>query len=162
MKRVIVIGCPGSGKSTFARALAKKTNLPLVHLDMLYWNPDRTTVDKSEFRVRLSEAMEQEKWIIDGNYGGTMELRMAACDTVFFLDYDTELCLAGIAQRRGRPRSDMPWVEDKTEDEDFVEFIRQYNKASRPKVLKLLQTYGEKNIHIFKNRSDAEQFLSAL
>ncbi len=157
-----MIGCPGSGKSTFARALAKKTNLPLVHMDMLYWNPDRTTVDKAVFHARLCEAMKQEKWIIDGNYGATMDLRMANCDTVFFLDYDTQTCLEGIAQRRGKPRSDMPWVEDQTEDEDFIEFIRQYSAVSRPKVLELLQAYSKKNIHIFKDRSDAERFLSVL
>ena len=89
MKRVIIIGCPGSGKSTFARELHARTNLPLYYLDMLYWNADRTTVPKAEFRRRLGEVLEKDSWIIDGNYGSTMEMRMAASDTVIFFDYPT-------------------------------------------------------------------------
>ncbi len=100
MKKVIVIGCPGSGKSTFSRALHDITGLPLIHLDMLYWNADKTTVDRPVFRVRLSETMQQSEWIIDGNYGSTMELRMQACDTIILLDYPTEVCLDGVRQLR--------------------------------------------------------------
>lgn len=138
----------------------KKTDLPLVHLDMLYWNADRTTVSKEVFRQRLREAMAQDRWIIDGNYGATMELRLAACDTVFFLDYPTEVCLDGIRQRRGQPRSDMPWVESVAEDEEFLEFIRQYNTESKPKVMALLEKYKDKNIHIFSDREEANNYLA--
>ena len=116
MKKVIVIGCPGSGKSTFSRALHSSTGLPLVHLDMLFWNADKTTVEKSVFLKHLCAALEKDEWIIDGNYGTTMELRMAACDTVIFLDYPISACLEGIRQRRGKPRSDMPWIE--TEEDE--------------------------------------------
>ena len=84
MKKIIVIGCPGSGKSTFSRALHQKIGLPLHHLDMMYWNADKTTVEKSLFRERLSAVLNTDEWIIDGNYGSTMELRMVACDTVIF------------------------------------------------------------------------------
>ena len=87
MKKVIIIGCPGSGKSTFARALNTITGLPLFHLDNMKWNADKTVVSKSTFMERLNNAIEKERWIIDGNYGSTMELRLQACDTVFFLDY---------------------------------------------------------------------------
>lgn len=111
MKKIMVIGCPGSGKSTFSRELSKQTGIPLYHLDMMYWNPDKTIVDKSVFRERLAKAISQEKWIIDGNYGSTLELRMEACDTVIFLDYPLEVCLEGIQMRKGKPRPDMPWIE---------------------------------------------------
>ena len=110
MKRVMIIGCPGSGKSTLARALAAKTGLPLYCLDLMYWNPDRTTKPKEEFRTALRETVKLPEWIIDGNYGSTLELRMEACDTVIFLDYPLEVCLSGIEERRGKPRPDMPWV----------------------------------------------------
>jgi len=93
MKKVIVIGCPGSGKSTVSRALHNKTGIPLYHLDMMYWNADKTTAEKSVFLERLSTVLEKDEWIIDGNYGSTMELRMAACDTVIFLDYPLDVCL---------------------------------------------------------------------
>ena len=68
MKKVIVIGCPGSGKSTVSRALHNKTGIPLYHLDMMYWNADKTTVEKGVFLERLSAVLEKNEWIIDGNY----------------------------------------------------------------------------------------------
>ena len=91
VKKVIVIGCPGSGKSTFSKALNRITNIPLFHLDMIYWNEDKTTVEKTIFLDRLSKIIQDEEWIIDGNYNSTMELRMSACDTVIFLDYPLDL-----------------------------------------------------------------------
>ena len=158
MKKVIVIGCPGSGKSTVSRALHNKTGIPLYHLDMMYWNADKTTVEKSVFLERLSAVLENNEWIIDGNYGSTMELRMAACDTVIFLDYPLDVCLDGIRERRGKPRSDMPWIETE-EDAEFIEFIKSYNEQQKPKVLELLEKYSDKNIIIFKSREQADLFL---
>jgi len=159
MQRIMIVGCPGSGKSTFARALRDATGLPLYYLDMLYWNADRTTVSKEVFRERLEAVLAQEQWIIDGNYGSTMERRMQACDTVFFLDYDTEICLEGIRARRGKPREDMPWIET-DEDAEFVQFVRDYNEVSRPKVLALLEQYADKQIIILHSREEAEENLA--
>ena len=159
MKKVIVIGCPGSGKSTVSRALHNKTGIPLYHLDMMYWNADKTTVEKKVFLERLSVVLEKDEWIIDGNYGATMELRMAACDTVIFLDYPLDVCLDGIKERRGKPRSDMPWIETE-EDEEFIEFIKSYNEQQKPKVLELLQKYSDKNIIILESREQADAFLN--
>ena len=161
MKKVIVIGCPGSGKSSFSRALHKKTGIPIHHLDMMFWNGDKTTVEKSIFRERLSAVLEKDEWIIDGNYGSTMELRLAASDTVFFLDYPLEICLDGISERRGKPRSDMPWFETE-EDAEFIEYIKSYNEKERPKVLDLFGKYSEKSIVIFESREEADGYLSRL
>ena len=161
MRKAIVIGCPGSGKSTFARALAEVKGLPLYYLDMMYWNADKTQVEKSVFRARLAEALAGKQWIIDGNYGSTMEMRLAACDTVFFLDYPTEVCLEGIRVRRGIARPDMPWVETE-EDAEFIEFIQSYNRESRPRVLELLKRYADKTIVIFRDRTEAEKYLQDL
>ena len=157
MKKVLVIGCPGSGKSTVSRALHNKTGIPLYHLDMMYWNADKTTVEKSVFLERLSAVLEKNEWIIDGNYGSTMELRMAACDTVIFLDYPLDVCLDGIKERRGKPRSDMPWIETE-EDAEFIEFIKNYNEQQKPKVLELLEKHGDKNIVILESREQADEF----
>lgn len=161
MNKVIVIGCPGGGKSTFARMLHEKTGLPLYYLDLMYWNADRTTVDRAVFHERLHATMEMESWIIDGNYASTMEMRLAACDTVFFLDYSLEVCLAGIDARRGKSRPDMPWVETEG-DEEFIAFIKNYSTDSRPKVMELLGRYSDKNIVIFKTRAEADTFLETM
>lgn len=160
-KRVIVIGCPGSGKSVFSRALQKKTGLPLYHLDLMYWNEDRTTVPKEEFRRRLSEVLQKPEWIIDGNYGSTMEMRFSACDTVVFLDYPTEICISGIRARMGKPRPDMPWVET-GEDADFLAFVKSYNQDKRPQVLALMEKYPDKPVLWFHEREEAERFLAEL
>lgn len=157
----MIIGCPGSGKSTFARALAAKTGLPLYYLDMMYWNTDRTTKPKEEFRAALRETVALPEWIIDGNYGSTLEVRMEACDTVIFLDYPVEVCIAGVEERRGKPRPDMPWIETEP-DLEFIEFIKKYNEESRPKVIELLEKYKEKNIIIFKSRAEADEYLRRL
>jgi len=158
MKRIMIIGCPGSGKSTFARALAEKTGLPLYYLDMMYWNPDRTTKPKEEFRTALCETVKLPEWIIDGNYGSTLELRMEASDTVIFLDYPVDVCIAGVEERRGKSRPDMPWVETEP-DLEFIEFIKKFNEESRPRILDLLEQYKNKNIIVFTSRAEADVFL---
>ncbi|MBQ3483129.1 MAG: adenylate kinase [Clostridia bacterium] len=158
MKKIIVIGCPGSGKSTFARALHDKTGIALYHLDRMYWNADKTTVEKSVFKERLAAVIEREAWIIDGNYASTMAQRMAACDTVFFLDYSVDVCLEGIRARRGRPRSDMPWAETE-EDAEFIAFVKSFREQQRPEILALLEKNGEKRIVVFTSREQADAFL---
>ena len=157
MNKIIVIGCPGSGKSTFSKKLSAKTAIPLYHLDMMYWNEDKTTVNKNIFLERLGDVLQKDEWIIDGNYISTMEQRIAACDTVIFLDYPLETCLEGVQSRRGKARSDMPWIEDE-EDAEFIEFIKNFAKDQRPIIMDLLKKYREKNIMIFQNREEANNY----
>lgn len=158
MKKVIVIGCPGSGKSTFSRRLAEKTNIPVYHLDMMYWNEDKTTVDKGIFLERLDAVLQKDEWIIDGNYISTMELRMLACDTIIFLDYPLEICLDGVKSRQGKARSDMPWIEDE-EDGEFIEFIKNFAKEQRPIIMNLIEKYSDKHIIIFNSRVEASEYI---
>lgn len=158
MKKVIVIGCPGSGKSTFSKALHKITNIPLFHMDMMYWNSDKTIVDAEIFRERVLKTLQQKEWIIDGNYASTLELRLQECDTVFFLDYPLDVCLKGISDRRGKVRSDIPWVETE-EDAEFIEFVKNFNSQNKPQILELLKIYSHKNIFTFKSRTEANEFL---
>ena len=158
MKKIIVIGCPGSGKSTFSEKLHKTTKISLYHLDMIYWNKDKTTINRDDFLANLSEILKKDEWIIDGNYASTMEMRMAACDTVFFLDYPLQICLDGIKERQGKPRADMPWIETE-EDEEFIEFVKNFNAEQRPKILELLERYSNKSIIIFKSREEANAYL---
>lgn len=159
MKKVIVIGCCGSGKSVFSRALHEATGLPLCHLDLMYWGADGKTIPKALFMERLHQVLNKDTWIIDGNYRSTMELRMQACDTVFFLDFPLEVCIDGIRSRNGKKRSDMPCITPEVEDEKFMEAVKNYNTTNRPEVLELLSRYSEKNIIIFKSRNEADEFL---
>lgn len=161
MKKIIVIGCPGSGKSTFSRELSKKTGLELFHLDMMRWKPDRTMVEGPVFLEKLEKVLSLDEWIIDGNYASTMELRMSVCDTVIFMDYPTEVCLDGIEKRRGKTRPDMPWVET-TRDEEFIDLVRNYNVSNRPRVLALIEKYNDREIIIFTSREESEEFLQKL
>lgn len=160
MNKIIVIGCPGSGKSTFSKKLSQKINVPLYHLDMMKWNSDATVVSQEVFESRLNEVLQKNQWIIDGNYGGTMKRRMECCDSIIFLDYSVETCLAGVMERRGKKRSDLPWIEPADEvDAAFIQFIKAYPTQSRPQVLYLLNQFSDRNIIIFKNRMEAEQYL---
>lgn len=161
MKKVIVIGCPGSGKSTFSKALHKKTGIPLYHLDMIFWRADKTTIEKSDFVGELSKILKKDTWIIDGNYSSTMEKRIKMCDTVFFLDYPLEVCLDGIKKRKGQARSDIPWIENDI-DKEFIQFIKSYPSQGREQVLKLLDKYSDKEIYVFSTRASAQEFLDKI
>lgn len=162
MRRMIVIGCPGAGKSTFARKLRDKTGLPLYYLDMIWHLPDRNTVTRDEFDAKLMEILRSDSWIIDGNYGRTLEMRLRYCDTVFLLDYQLEVCLAGAKERIGRKREDIPWVEEKL-DEGFRQWIIDFPKTKLPQIYELLGQYGKgKEIHIFRSREDADKYLEGI
>ena len=160
-RRVLVIGCPGGGKSTFSRALHAATGLPLHHLDMMYWTSDRTTVTRETFLTRLQTVLDTDSWIIDGNYSSTMEQRMKTCDVVFFLDYPVEVCLEGIAARRGQVRSDMPWVEWE-DDPEFLDFVKRFPTEERLKILDLLKKFPDMSVLHFTSRAEADGYLASL
>ena len=159
MKRVIVIGSPGAGKSTFSRRLRDKTGLPLHYLDMIWHLPDRTNISEEEFDKKLAEILQTDSWIIDGNYGRTIEMRLQYCDTVFLLDYPLNVCLEGARSRVGVQREEIPWVEEEL-DEEFRQWIIDFPKTKLPQIYQLLEQYGEgKDMHIFRSRDDAEEYL---
>lgn len=158
MQKVIIIGSPGAGKSTFARCLQDATGLPLYYLDMIWHNPDRTTVSRDEFDRKLEKIMERDRWMLDGNYLRTLEMRFRECDTVFFLDYPLEVCIAGARARIGKKREDLPWIETEF-DEEFRQWILDFSKDQRPEIQALIQKYkGQKNIITFHSRAEAEEF----
>lgn len=159
MERVIVIGCPGSGKSTFARALRDRTGLPLVYLDRLWHKPDKTTVTKEEFDARLLTELRKETWIMDGNYARTLEIRLSYCDTVFFFDLPTEICLAGAEERVGKIHEDLPWLETEF-DPAFRQYILDFRRERLPQLLETLKnTPGGVQTVVFRSREEAEEYL---
>lgn len=161
MKKIIVIGCPGAGKSTFARALSARTGIPLFYLDMIWHKADRTNISRDEFDQRLEGIMTGESWIIDGNYQRTMEWRIKECDTVFLLDFPKEVCLEGAKNRVGKAREDMPWIEE-TLDEDFKMFIETFSDEVLTKIYYLLEVYKDKNIIVFNSREDVNSYIEKL
>ena len=133
MNKIIVIGSPGAGKSTFARRLRDLTGIPLYYLDMIWHNTDRTNVTREEFDRELNEILKKDKWIIDGNYQRTLELRIKECDTVFFMDFPLEVCLAGARTRVGKYREDLPWIETEF-DEEFRQSIIDFPQKKLSKI----------------------------
>lgn len=162
MKKVLIIGCPGSGKSTFARKLRDITQLPLYYLDMLWHKPDQTTVSAEEFDASLQDILTRGQWIIDGNYQRTLEVRLMACDTVFLLDYPLSLCLEGASARIGQKREDMPWIETEFDDE-FRQWIMDFPTEQLPYIYQMIEKYKTgRDIHIFHSREEADGYLERL
>ncbi len=160
-KRIMVIGSPGAGKSTFCYKLKEITGLPLYHLDMIYHKADRTTVSRQEFDRALDAILAENQWIIDGNYQRTIEKRLRSCDTVFLLDYPLELCLSSIESRVGKKRSDMPWVETEL-DEEFRQFVVDFPKSKLPSIYNMLEKVKDKKVVIFKSRKQADDYLQEM
>lgn len=158
--KIIIIGSPGSGKSTFARKLRDKTGIPAYYLDMLFHKPDKTTVCREKFDAKLYEIIKLPEWIIDGNYQRTLALRFEACTDVFFFDIPVEQCLEGAASRVGQTREDMPWAELEF-DEDFRQYILDFPKDQLPGIYDLADRYQDsRNITIFRSRAEADAWLS--
>ncbi|MBE5888838.1 MAG: adenylate kinase [Lachnospiraceae bacterium] len=159
MKKVIVIGCPGSGKTTFAEKLNKRTGLPLFYLDAIWHKPDRTHISREEYDERLAEILEREEWIIDGNYSRTLEVRMQASDTIFLFDLPTEVCIQGATERLGKARYDVPWIDTEL-DPQFKKEIEEFPEKTLPRIYELLEKYKEnRQVAIFKSRIQADEYL---
>ena len=160
MKKVLVIGCPGAGKSTFARKLSAKTGLPLYYLDMIWHKADRTTVSTEEFDAALSEIMNHDRWILDGSYLRTLPMRLGKVETVFFFDLPLDVCLSGAIERLGKKREDMPWKDDVL-DEEFRQWITDFPETQLPIINLLRESYGS-NVVRFTSRQEADEYIERL
>lgn len=162
MNKIIVIGCPGSGKSTFAKELKAIYNIPLYHLDLIWNKPDKTTITREAFDEKLNSIFKEQEWIIDGNYQRTIEKRIIEANTIYLLDYSLETCLQGATNRVGIKREDMPWVEESL-NEEFKKKIIDFAQDKLPKIYELLDKYKDnKKIVVFKTRGEAKEFLDSL
>ncbi len=165
MNKILIIGNAGAGKSTFARQLSATLNLPLVHLDKLFWTGNWEHTTRVEFDNLLQKELEKPQWIIDGNFNRTIPHRLKYCDTVFYLDFPTTTCLWGITQRvikhYGKSRSDMggncPEYFDANKY-SLYKHVLQFNKEHRRTYYDLLSS-ANVNVIIFKNRRQLREYL---
>ena len=165
MKKIMIIGCGGSGKSTLAKQLGRKLSLPVHHLDRLFWQPGWIEPPKDEWRSQQERLCEEPEWILDGNYGGTMDVRFAAADTIIFLDFSTLTCLLGVFRRflrfRGRSRPDMAEGCPERLDWPYLRWILAYRRDRRPKILqRLTELKEEKQVLVLASRRETKEFLN--
>src|SRR4051794_30280430 len=99
MKKILILGSGGAGKSTLARRLGEHLQMEVIHLDSYYWKPGWIERPKPEWRQVVARLTEGESWVMDGNYSGTIELRIGACDTVILLDIPRTTCLWRVIKR---------------------------------------------------------------
>ncbi len=166
MKRILIIGCGGAGKSTLARQLGEKTGLPVVHLDKLYWKPGWVNSSREEFDAVLEGELVKDRWIMDGNFGRTLPRRLGRCDTVIYLNFSRWACLLGVLKRvlttYGKVRPDMGAGCPERFDLDFLKWVWNFNKDNREKFQTLLAQAKHANIVTLKNRREVRRFLSGL
>ncbi|PAV29794.1 AAA family ATPase [Virgibacillus profundi] len=166
MEKIAIIGGSGAGKSTLAQTLGRILQIPVYHLDAIHWQPGWVPITSEAFIKKTENILNKESWIIDGNYGSTMDLRLQQADTVIFLHYKTVHCLYGIIKRRihyrNKTRPDMGEDCPEKIDWEFFQWVRKFNKTKVPPIYKRLSSLEDKNIHIFKNRKELNTFLDKL
>ena len=166
MERVMIIGGSGAGKSTLARMLGEKLGLPVVHLDQIWWKPGWVESEREEFDEKVRKEMEKPRWVIDGNYSRTIEMRIEKADTIIYLDFSRFACLRGVLMRylqnMGRTRVDMPEGCPEKIDWEFICFVWNFNKRNRERTYRWLNEAEGKETIVLKNRRAVKRFLEQL
>ncbi|PYI91788.1 MAG: AAA family ATPase [Verrucomicrobia bacterium] len=168
MQKILLIGSGGSGKSTLAARIAARTGLPLIHLDALFWKPGWKETPREEWKQIVVELLQRDSWVMDGNYGGTLDVRLAACDGVVFLDFPPAVCLWRLLKRRVqfhyRARPDMPTGCAERLSWSFLRWIWSYRRDRRPRILQKLATVATqgKQVHVLGSSAAVEAFLTQL
>ena len=162
----MIIGPGGAGKSTLANRLGRLLKIEVLHLDKLYWHAGWVETPKPEWRQTVEQLLERDAWIMDGNYSGTLDIRLEACDTVIFLDMPRTLCVWRVLKRallyRNRSRPDMAEGCREKLNLEFILWIWNYPRRSRPKVARMLESKREeKSIVRLRSQSEVESFLAA-
>ncbi len=164
MQRVLVIGISGAGKSTFARALAPRLGLPLIHLDKEFWRPGWIVTPRSQWWARVAELAAGERWLMEGNYASSLHLRLPRADTVLWFDYPTCVacagCCSGSRTSHGRVRPDMAPGCPERFDWEFLRYVWRFNRLERPKVVAALEQYGQHlDPVVFRRDGEVTRFL---
>lgn len=159
VKRILIIGCPGSGKSYFAKRLGNILNMPVIHMDNLYWKKDKTSISHNELENKLKDYLNKETWIIDGNYHQTLKSRLEYATDVFFLDVSREECIQGMLSRIDQERDDIPWVETKEDAEELIAWTESYETRTKKEEKELLAKYKHVKVHTLKSREEMDRYL---
>lgn len=167
MKKVIIIGSGGAGKSTLARKLSDITGIEIYHMDKLFWQPGWVSITREELADKIKEIVARDSWIIDGNYSSTMDIRMEAADTIIYLDFPSIVCLWGIFKRRimysGKKRPDITEGCNEKIDWEFFNWVLTYRRRNRKKLLVMLNKYAEnRKVFILRSRSQVDNFANKL
>ncbi len=160
--RIMILGNNGSGKSFLAGELAAITGLPPVHLDVEFWRPNWEQPSPAEWLQRQTELIAKEKWIIDGNHTGTMELRFQAADLIIFLDINRWACLAGVLKRHGKKRADMPQYLEERLDREFLRFLKglwNFSKTRKRAILGFHDQYPDKPFLVIQSRREMNRLI---
>jgi len=162
--KIILVGSGGSGKSWLSKRIAEITDYPLFHLDKEFWKPNMVMTPREERIARQQEIIGGEKWIIDGNFNSTMELRFAAADLIIFLDLNRLICISGVIKRNKKKRTDMPdyWEEPKLFGKEFFEFCKwiwNFRKTGKQTIISLHEKYPEKEFLHIKSRRQVKKLL---
>ena len=166
MKKIIIIGAGGAGKSTLAHKLGQILNIEVFHLDALFWKPNWTPTPQEEWETMTKQLLAKNSWIIDGNFGSTMDLRIQEADTIIFLDYSTIRCLYGVIKRRiqyhGKTRPDMGDKCPEKLDFEFIKWIAKYRNKKSPKIIEKLNELEHKTVFHFRNPKETKNFLEKI
>jgi len=168
MRRIVIVGPGGAGKSVLARRMGERLGLPVVHLDAHYWSAGWVESPREEWDRKIREMIAGERWILDGNYGRTVDIRFAAADTIVFLDFPRRISLPRVVKRgvtyRGRTRPDL--AEGCPEQLPRLEFLRylwRYPRDSRPRIVAAMRGAGAHARHVVLHTPrEVRRFLDSL
>lgn len=166
MKKIIVVGSGGAGKSTFAMRLGAILGIEVIHLDKLYWKPNWVKTHEDEWSRIIEDHLRRESWIMDGNFGGTRAMRLRACDTVIWLDIPRRVCMYRILKRavvyRNRRRPDMAEGCHERLDWEFIKWVWNYPRRAKLRVVAEIESLEDKNVVILRSSRDASKFLTTM
>jgi adenylate kinase family enzyme len=165
MKKILIIGSCGAGKSTFAKRLYGLLGIEIIHLDQYYWKPNWTRTEGEEWQKKVNEFINKEQWIIDGNYRNTMDIRLSQADTIIWLDFLPAVCFYRILKRRFKSNrvDELDGCKERITFELLKWTLWTFPRINKKDIKKRLESSKKgKDIFVLKSNGDVELFLSNL